>query len=119
MRFILDESAEVKIGAFLESQGYDVKVVQRDFGVGLPDREILRLAHAEQRILITNDRDFGDLVFRQGMSHAGVIYLRFPLDSSADQKIASIQEFLATRPDDVGKFVVLSSSGTRVGEEDT
>jgi len=117
MRFMLDESAEVKIGAALETDEHDVKIVQRDFAVGLPDREILRLAYAEQRILITNDRDFGDLVFRQGMSHAGVIYLRFPLDSSADQKIASIQEFLAMRPDDIGKFVVLSPSGTRVGDE--
>jgi predicted nuclease of predicted toxin-antitoxin system len=119
MRFILDESAEVKIGAFLESQGYDVKVVQRDFAVGLPDHEVLRLAHAEQRILITNDRDFGDLVFRQGMPHSGVIYLRFPLDSAADQKIASIGELLSTRVSDIGKFIVLTPRGLRVGDENT
>ena len=104
MRFMLDESAEVKI-------------VQRDFAVGLPDREILRLAHAEQRVLITNDRDFGDLVFRQGMPHSGVIYLRFPLDSTADQKIASIRELLSTRLSEVGKFIVLTPSGARVADE--
>jgi predicted nuclease of predicted toxin-antitoxin system len=114
---MLDENAEVKIGAALEIDEHDVKIVQRDFAVGLSDREILRLAYADQRIVITNDRDFGDLVFREGMSHAGVIYLRFPLDSTADQKIASIREFLATRPDDIGKFVVLSPRGTRVGDE--
>jgi len=50
MRFMLDESAEVKIGAALETDEHDVKIVQRDFAVGLPDREILRLAYAEQRI---------------------------------------------------------------------
>ena len=117
MRCMLDESAEVKIGAALETDGHDVKIVQRDFAVGLPDREILRLAHSEQRVVITNDRDFGDLVFRQGMPHSGVIYLRFPLDSTADQKIASIREFLETRPSEVGRFVVLSPGGTRVGDE--
>ena len=113
---MLDESAEVKSSA-LETDGHDVKIVQRDFAVGLSDREVLRLAHAEQRILITNDRDFGDLVFREGVPHAGVIYLRFPLDSSADQKIAGVLEFLATRPSYVGKFVVLSPGGVRVGDE--
>ena len=117
MKFMLDESAEVKIGAFLESDGHDVKIVQRDFAVGLPDHEVPRIAHAEQRILITNDRDFDELVFRLGMPHSGVIHLRFPLDSTAEQKIASIGELLSTRPSDIGKFIVLTPTGIRVGDE--
>lgn len=119
MRFMLDESAEVKIAAFLDQDGHDVKIVQRDFAVGLTDREILRLAYIEQRVVITNDGDFGELVFRHGMPHAGVIYLRFPLDSTADQKIASIANFLNTRREDVRRFVVLTPSGVRIGDADS
>ena len=70
------------------------------------------------RVVITNDSDFGELVFRQGMPHSGVIYLRFPLDSTADQKIASIAQFLAARPEDVGRFVVLTPSSVRIGDAD-
>jgi len=118
MRFMLDESAEVKIAAFLEQGEHDVKIVQRDFAVGLSDREILHLAYVEQRVVITNDRDFGELVFRHGMPHAGVIYLRFPLDSTADQKIAGIGRLLASRASDLSKFIVLTPSGIRIGDTD-
>jgi predicted nuclease of predicted toxin-antitoxin system len=119
MRFLLDESAEVRIATFLANNGHDVKVVQRDFAVGLSDDEILRLALAEDRIVITNDRDFGDLVYRDGAHHRGVVYFRFPLDSTADQKIASLATLLASRPHDLGKFVVLSPGGIRIGGEGT
>lgn len=40
-----------------------------------------------------------------------------PLDSTADQKIASIGELLSTRSSDVGKFIVLTARGPRVGDE--
>jgi predicted nuclease of predicted toxin-antitoxin system len=40
------------------------------------DGEILRVAHTEGRILVTLDRDFGDLAIRQGMHHCGIILIR-------------------------------------------
>ena len=64
MKFLLDESAEVQISDFLEALGYDVKIVLRDYPIGIADDQVLRLAHSEQRIVITNDRDFGELVFK-------------------------------------------------------
>jgi len=72
-RFRLDQSAEAHIGVFLVSIGLDATRVGRDYPPGLPDEEVLATAVAERRILITNDRDFGDLIFRQHHPHAGVI----------------------------------------------
>lgn len=49
------------------------------------DHTVLTRAADEQRILITNDKDFGGLVFRQGFSHHGVLLLRLKDDSSANR----------------------------------
>lgn len=83
MKFLLDESAEFRIAAFLTNQGHDVKTIVREYTPGLPDSEVLAIARHEQRILITNDRDFGELIFRQILPHSGVIYFRLGLASTA------------------------------------
>ena len=72
MKFLLDESAEVKITAFLESLGHDVEIV------------------------------------------TGVIYFRFPLDSTANQKIASPERLLVSHQDRLDQFLVVSPRGVRV-----
>jgi predicted nuclease of predicted toxin-antitoxin system len=114
MRFVLDQSAEARIGSFLASLGHDVTRVARDYPAGLPDTDVLAIAHREQRILVTNDRDFGELVFRLHQPHAGVIYFRFPLDATAAQKIASLRRLLVTHQDRLDQFIVVTPRGVRV-----
>ena len=58
MRFLLDENAEFRIGRFLRGLGHDVTSIAVDYERGQNDRTVLELAVDEQRILITNDRDF-------------------------------------------------------------
>ena len=76
MRFLLDQSTDARLIALLTQHGHDATRVARDYPHGLPDAQVLALAHAERRIVITDDRDFGELIFRRGQPHAGVIYLR-------------------------------------------
>ena len=109
-----DQSAETRIGRSLTEQGHDVTRVARDYPAGLPDDQVLAIAEREQRILITNDRDFGELVFRRLQPHDGVIYLRFPLDATAQQKIASIQQLLVSHERQLSEFLVVSPRGVRV-----
>ncbi len=45
----------------------------------MSDRDILGIAYREQRIVITNDRHFSALIFRQGLPHAGVIFFRLSM----------------------------------------
>jgi predicted nuclease of predicted toxin-antitoxin system len=61
MRFLLDENAELRIAAFLTQAGHDVTSIVQDHPRSISDERVLALAHVEQRILITNDRDFGEL----------------------------------------------------------
>lgn len=65
MRFLLDESADFPLAAFLKIQGHDVTAIAHDYPHALKDQEVLAIARQEQRILITNDRDFGELLVRQ------------------------------------------------------
>lgn len=114
MKFLLDESAEVQIAQFLESLGHDVKVVHKDYPIGIDDTQILSMAHSEQRIVITNDRDFGELVFKRKHPHSRVIYFRFPLDSGAVEKINALKILLSTHTNDLNKFLTINPRSIRV-----
>ncbi len=114
MRFLLDESAEYRIAAFLSDEDHDVTAIAHEHPPSLPDTEVLRIAQAERRILITNDRDFGELVFHRGLPHAGVIYFRLPLDSTAEQKIGWLRRILATQTEPLTDFIVVTPQGLRV-----
>lgn len=75
MKFIIDESSGKTIAQFLISQGYDVIYVG-DFMEQAFDEEILEYATAENRILVTNDKDFGELVYKKRKKVAGLILIR-------------------------------------------
>ncbi|MCL4489624.1 MAG: DUF5615 family PIN-like protein [Chloroflexi bacterium] len=73
MKFLLDESADLPLAMFLRESGHDVTAIAHDYPQALKDREVLAIAYREQRILLTNDRDFGELIFRQRLPHSGVV----------------------------------------------
>lgn len=81
MRFLIDENIAKKVVDFLKTKKYQVKYIT-DIQVGLDDFEILDLANLRNSILITFDRDFGELVFKYNYSHKGVIYLKLENQSS-------------------------------------
>jgi len=113
VKFLLDESSEHRLAAFLREQGHDVKSIAHDYPKALSDTEVLELAGREARILITNDKDFGELVFKRGLRHHGVILLRLPYGDTA-HKLEAIRGVLLSHADDLGDFVVLESRGVRV-----
>jgi predicted nuclease of predicted toxin-antitoxin system len=113
-RFILDENVEVRLGRALKALSYDVTAVAEDYPASLADHEILALAVAEDRILITNDRDFGDLIFHHGHAHRGVIYFRLPLDSTAVEKVERLLQLLNSHHDQLDRFLVVTPRGVRV-----
>jgi predicted nuclease of predicted toxin-antitoxin system len=81
---------------------------------GASDSELLMRAAAEGRILITNDRDFGDRIVRDGFPHAGVILLRLR-DERPNQKIAALQRVLDQYSNRIsGRFVVVTEGTIRV-----
>jgi predicted nuclease of predicted toxin-antitoxin system len=115
MKFLLDENVETRVLVFLSDRGHDAKRISRNYPQALPDAEVLDLARREQRILITSDRDFGELIYREQRPHSGVIYFRLPLDVTVAQKIAWLEQILASHQAQLGQFLVVTPGGIRVG----
>src|SRR5712692_8354690 len=77
MRFLADESCDMAVVRALLEKGYDVALV-RDRERGMEDESVARIAQQEQRILLTEDKDFGQLVHASSGLTVGVMLLRFP-----------------------------------------
>ncbi len=112
---MLDENADLPLGDYPVEQGHDVTSIVRDYARSIQDEDVLSLATHERRILITNDKDFGELVHRGRLPHAGVILFRFPLDATAQQKIAALERLLVTHRTQLDRFLVVTPGGIRVG----
>jgi len=113
VRFLLDEGLPFRLAAFLTSEGHDVVACGADYPHALTDRQILAIAFGEQRIVLTNDKDFGDLIFRDGLPHAGVILFRLGY-VPIDVRIALLRQTLTDHADRMDHFVVISPGGSRV-----
>jgi predicted nuclease of predicted toxin-antitoxin system len=82
----------------------------------MTDEAILRKAHDEKRILVTNDKDFGEKIFRERLPHHGVILFRLDDERSAS-KIKVLEKLLVNHAERVaGKFVVLTENRVRFVE---
>jgi predicted nuclease of predicted toxin-antitoxin system len=77
MNFVADESCAGPVIRALREAGHDVLAIA-EIARGATDEQVLERALAEKRVLITEDRDFGELVYARGRSSAGVILLKFP-----------------------------------------
>lgn len=64
MKFLADVNVEKSVIEEIKLLGYDVKSVT-SINPAMSDTEVLKIANSEDRILITNDKDFGEIVFRQ------------------------------------------------------
>jgi predicted nuclease of predicted toxin-antitoxin system len=107
MRFLLDENTHGDLGRALSALGHDAIPVLRT----VSDETILAQAVAENRALITHDRDFGDLIVRQRLPHRGVLYLRFS-NALVDFAVERIQAALAAGyPEDA--FLVITDRSIR------
>jgi predicted nuclease of predicted toxin-antitoxin system len=115
VRFLADESCDFAVVRALRSVGHEVKTVA-DEAPGAPDQEVVELTMRDGRILITEDRDFGRLVFARGMKSVGVIYLRYPTQarSAIGQAVIRAVDQLGDRLH--GKFIVLQPGRARVSD---
>ncbi|HKM66803.1 MAG TPA: DUF5615 family PIN-like protein [Candidatus Acidoferrum sp.] len=77
MNFLADESCAGPVIRALREAGHDVAAIS-EVAKGAADEEVLNRAVNAKRVLITEDRDFGELVYARGRSSTGVILVRFP-----------------------------------------
>ena len=114
MKFLLDQSTDARLIAYLRTHGHDATRIAKEHPAGLPDVQVLAIAHAEGRILVTDDRDFGELVFRLRQPHSGVIYLRLGEYSELETKIERLEHVLARYGDQLDHFLFVTRRGIRI-----
>ncbi len=77
MKVVADESVDGPVVARLREDGHEVDYIA-EMESGISDDRVLSHANLRQALLITTDKDFGELVFRQSRLNAGVLLLRLP-----------------------------------------
>lgn len=113
MRFLADENFPGDAVLALRHNGYDVTWVRSD-APGSHDEEVLRRAQSENRILLTFDKDFGELVFRLGLqATSGVILFRISTPSSSHIAQVAVS-VIKSRTDWAGHFTTVEDHRIRM-----
>ena len=103
MKFLAKENFTQSSVKILKDAGYDIVSVGDEFP-GILDSEVIDFATKEHRIILTFDRDYGELIFKRGYRpSAGVIYLRWEI----------------FQPDEPGKYLIELFSTKKILYENT
>lgn len=112
MRFLVDECTGPAVARWLRGQGHQVFSVYEE-ARGARDEEIIAKASAENWILVTNDKGFGEKIFRERHPHQGVVLLRLD-DERAGSKIKIMQRLIAGYGDRLAnQFVTVTETQVR------
>jgi predicted nuclease of predicted toxin-antitoxin system len=113
MTFFADESVDRQIVERLRDDGHEVLYVV-ELDPGILDEEVLARANEHKAVLITADKDFGELVFRQKRIHAGVILVSLS-GASPSQKSLTVSSAVSQHSDAmIGAFSVVSLGFVRI-----
>jgi predicted nuclease of predicted toxin-antitoxin system len=84
VNFLADESVDQPIVTRLRKDGHDVVYIA-EATPGISDSKVLDQAAKDRRVLLTGDKDFGELVYRQQRANHGVVLLRLDGMATADK----------------------------------
>lgn len=112
MRLLADENVPGAAVQVLRASGHDVSWVRTD-APGASDVDVLAKAGGEDRLLLTFDKDFGELAFRRGLPAAsGIVLLRIPLPSTGFSE--RLVRLIESRTDWAGHFSVATDDRIRM-----
>ena len=113
MKFFIDVGVGTKVDKWLRENGHDVISV-RDIDSRAKDQDILQLAVREGRMVITMDKDFGELVHNSGFAHSGVLILRLE-DATGEGKVDVVRAILSEFATSIdNKFCVYQNGKLRI-----
>lgn len=113
MRFLANGNVEQPVVDALRDAGHEVACVG-EIAPGASDEEVLRLANAESRLLLTNDRDFGELVYREGRVTEGIVVLRLETQDGLE-KARRLMEILPSLEERLPEhFAILTHQRVRL-----
>ena len=113
MNLFADESVERPVVDRLRQDSHDVVFVA-ELAPSITDDDVLQSANDRSAVLVTADKDFGELVFRQGAVHSGVVLLRLTglANTTKGEIVAEVCRLRAAEL--VGSFTVISPGQVRI-----
>lgn len=113
MKLLADEGVDKPIVEKLRRSGFDVTYILED-AQGVDDEFILKVSLGEERLLLTQDKDFGELVFRLRQAHYGVILVRL-LGLAPEVKAEIVLRVLHQYQEELYKsFTVIQPNAIRI-----
>ena len=113
MNLLADESIGKSIVDELRQDGHSVLYIA-EFAPSIDDETVLQQANQNRALLLTEDKDFGELVFRQGLVHMGVVLIRLS-GLSLSAKVTGVSTVLANHEDELLEaFTVISPGRVRI-----
>ena len=110
MNFLVDRCAGRRLTQWLQSQGHDARDA-RELGPDPGDRALLERAVSENRILITMDKDFGELIHLHGRPHRGLI--RLP-DVRMAQRITLVEDLILNHSQALDERAIITVTSGRI-----
>jgi predicted nuclease of predicted toxin-antitoxin system len=108
-KFLTDENMPPRAVAWLKQRGLDVFDIKSEGLGGTPDEDILPIAEAQNRVIITQDSDLGTILFKLGLQNAGVIFLR-PGHVSSERVIQSLEKLFSAEIDAAIPFILVGDA---------
>lgn len=94
MKFLLDENTSKATAQFLIQLGHTTFRI-KEIHPGLEDFLVLELAVEKEAIIVTLDKDYGELIFKEGRLHTGVFFLR--LEDQTEENVIKVLNWLLSR----------------------
>lgn len=110
MRFLIDRCAGHRLALWLRDEGHEV-FESKDLGPDPGDRELLRLAREQNRVLVTLDKDFGEIIYLERVPHRGMV--RLP-DIPSDERNLLMRLVLESHREDLEKGAMITVKGDRI-----
>jgi predicted nuclease of predicted toxin-antitoxin system len=113
MRLVADENCDFSVVTDLRLAGYDVASIAEQMA-GADDERVIDFARSERRLLLTEDKDFGQLVFAAAKQNSGVILIRYPA-SARSALTAAVLKLLSDSGENLySRFAVLEPGRVRI-----
>ena len=113
LKFLVDVGVGKRVEKYLKDEGYDTKAV-RDIDPRMQDEDIIRIATSESRMVITMDKDFGELVYHSLLQHNGVLLLRLE-NATSLEKVQVVRDILLRHSEQIKNcFCVFQNNKFRI-----
>jgi predicted nuclease of predicted toxin-antitoxin system len=112
MKFLLDVNVAGSVSKYLQESGHDIaEVINED--PRMPDKAILEWALNENRIIVTTDKDFEQLIWQQGKNHCGVLRIE---NLPRLERMALVKDVLMQHAEDLksGSIVIATQKKYRI-----